>query len=104
CDIVGDYSFPAPRFTVYFRFGADGTWVSATDRGFLDFSTFSGTYTISGAQIAVHDGPTAVCAPALEGVYAMTWATDCSEFRLTVVSEPCTARATTLGGVMMTRL
>ncbi len=107
CSILGTYSVNLAALGMLFlSLRSDGQWRFAPTAEALGASTSGGTYTVEGARVTMRETTTSLtgCTPTQYGTYGFTFGAGCATLVLTVVTDPCSLRATVLSGQTLTRL
>lgn len=104
---MGAFWFRSPiGGTLYLRMRADGTWSYSTSLASPDGSPLSGTWITSGNQITVRETGTSLtgCTSTQLGIYRTSFDATCNVAVLTLVTDPCSLRATFMGGRSFNRI
>lgn len=107
CSFVGAFWFRSPiGTTLYLRMRSDGTWSYGTSLASLEGTSLSGTWSTSGSQITIRETGTSLtgCVSSQLGVYRTSFDATCNAAVLTLVSDPCSLRATLMGGRSFNRI
>ena len=76
-----------------------------TPIGVDDPSASGGTWSEAGGTFRIHDRMgTGGCSAGDEGVYTYVHGASCATVTMTLVTDPCTGRAMSLGGAVFTRI
>lgn len=99
CSVDGVYTVDLGK-PIFFGFDAEThVWGAALTEAELTTPLIDGTYTYGEGSFTIVESPDSACPSDQVGKYTVAFAAGC-HFTLTLVDDPCTERAQSLGGAM----